>query len=249
MDTILLLCFFLLGLIFGSFFHVVGSRVPQQQPFTNDRSACPNCQRTLSWYELIPVLSYMLQRGQCRHCKKPITFTYPAAELATGVLFTLSYAEVGFRPELITAILLMAMLVILFISDMSFMLIPNSILLFFLPLFIIMRIIQPLDPWWASITGAFVGLAIIALIILVSNGGMGAGDMKLFGVLGIVLGVEKTLLTFFLSCMIGAIIGAVLLLFKIIDHKQPVPFGPYIVLATIVTYFYGESLINWYVNL
>src|SRR5690625_5997125 len=114
------------------------------------------------------------------------------------------------------------------------MLIPNKILLFFLPFFIIMRMIEPLEPWWSAIVGGAVAFVLIALIISVSRGGMGAGDMKLFGLLGIILGLGKVLLTFFLASLFGAIFGIILLLCKIIERKQPIPFGAYIFVATII---------------
>lgn len=173
---------------------------------------------------------------------------YPIIELSTGILFSLSYVKYGFTMELITSLLLVSMLMIIVVSDIKYMLIPNKVLLFFLPLFVILRIITPLDPWWSSLTGAISGLGIIAIIILISRGGMGAGDMKLFAVLGIVLGFKNVLLTFFLSCIIGSVFGVVLILIKFIKRNQPVPFGPYIVLATLLTYFYGEKLIDWYIN-
>ncbi len=249
MDTSLIFLFFLLGLIFGSFFNVVGLRLPTKQPFANDRSICPQCKQTLSWYELIPVLSFLLQLGKCRHCQVKISPIYPIIEIATGFLFACSYVLFGLHLELIMALLLMSMLIIIFVSDITYMLIPDKLLLFFLPLFIVMRYVEPLDPWWSAIVGALIGFAVIAIVILVSRGGMGAGDMKLFGVLGIVLGMQKVLLAFFLACVIGAFIGMLLLLFKVIERKQPIPFGPYIVVAAIVTYFYGDSLLNWYLNL
>ncbi|SFB25009.1 leader peptidase (prepilin peptidase) / N-methyltransferase [Lentibacillus halodurans] len=246
MDNLLILLFFLLGLIFGSFFNVIGLRIPQKKSFTNDRSVCPQCQHPLSWPELIPVLSYMMQRGKCRHCNGSISLLYPVIELTTGVLFVFCYIQSGLDFELITALILMSLLVIILVSDIRYMLIPNSILLFFFPLLVLARFIRPLDTWWSSIAGAFAGVLIIAIVILVSRGGMGAGDMKLFGLLGIVLGFEKTLLALFLSCMIGAVIGLVLLLLKVIDRQQPVPFGPYIVIASIITYFHGDILLGWY---
>ncbi|GAA0429609.1 A24 family peptidase [Lentibacillus halophilus] len=249
MDILLLLCFFLLGLVFGSFFYVVGLRVPQKQPFANDRSICPHCRHTLTWYELIPILSYIMQRGRCRSCGQRIAITYPVVELASGGLFALSYAEIGFQAELLTALLLMAMVVILFISDIVYMLIPNTILLFFLPLFIIMRVIQPLDPWWSSIVGVLFGTGLLALIILISRGGMGAGDMKLFGVLGVVFGLEKIILTFFLATMIGAVIGLLMLLLQRTQRGQAIPFGPYIVVAAVLAYFFGDGLLNWYLGI
>lgn len=248
MDIFHTTLFFILGLIFGSFFNVVGLRLPQNKPFTNDRSFCPSCNHTLAWYELVPVLSFTMQLGKCRYCKTTISPIYPIGELATGILFALSYIEIGLELELITALLLVSMLMIIFVSDIIYMLIPNKVLLFYLPLFIVMRILQPLEPWHTSITGAIAGLGFTAIIILLSKGGMGAGDMKLFGVLGIVLGLKGILLVFFLSTIIGATVGSILLLFKLIDRKQPIPFGPYIVVAGIVAYFYGDSIINWYIQ-
>lgn len=249
MSIIFTLVFFILGLIFGSFFNVVGLRLPQHQSFSTGRSYCPHCHTPLKSYELIPVISFLLQRGKCRHCKKSISIMYPLIELLTGCLFSLSYALIGINTELIVAILLMSMLMILFVSDLTYMIIPNKVLLFFLPLFILLRIIEPLTPWSSSITGAIVGFLIIAFIILISNGGMGAGDMKLFGVLGVVLGLKHVILTFFLSSLIGAVISFGLILFKKIDRRQSVPFGPYIVAGAIISYFYGHDIINWYVNL
>ncbi|WP_369801969.1 A24 family peptidase [Oceanobacillus sp. Castelsardo] len=161
----------------------------------------------------------------------------------------MSFSIIGFKFELITALLLVSMLMIIFVSDIKYMLIPNKVLLFFLPFFILMRVLVPLEPWWSPIIGAIIGVVLLAIIIILSRGGMGAGDMKLFGVLGIVLGVQKVLLAFFLSCMIGAIIGVFLLLTKIVGRKQPVPFGPYIVFGSLIAYFYGDTLLNWYINL
>lgn len=249
MTIVLTIIFLFLGLTFGSFFNVVGLRLPLKQKFTNDRSFCPSCKHKLGWYELVPVLSYVVCFGKCRHCKLTISPIYPIVEITTGILFVLSYLKLGLSLELITALLLVSMLMIIFVSDIKYMLIPNKVLLFFLPLFIVMRLLQPIDSWLNSIIGAIAGLAITAIIILASRGGMGAGDMKLFGVLGIVLGLNHILLVFFLSTIIGAIAGSLLLLFKIISRKQPMPFGPYIVVASLLTYFYGDSIIKGYMKL
>ncbi|MFC4022542.1 prepilin peptidase [Oceanobacillus longus] len=249
MTTPLTILFFLLGLIFGSFYNVVGLRLPQHIPFANDRSMCPHCKNQLAWYENIPLFSFLIQGGKCRHCKQKISYIYPTIELLTGFLFALSYYTLGFQFELITVLLLVSMLMIILVADINYMLIPNKVLLFFLPFFIMMRFVVPLNPWGSAIVGAIIGFGLIFIIILISRGGMGAGDMKLFGVLGIVLGTEKILVAFFLACVIGSVIGMMLILFNVIERKQPVPFGPYIVLAALITYFYGDSLINWYFNL
>lgn len=248
MSMTLTTIFFVFGLIFGSFFNVIGLRVPKNEAFANERSRCPHCHHVLKWYELIPVLSFILQLRQCRHCHKKISFVYPVVELTTGFLYAYSFVTIGFNTELITSLLLTSMLMIILVTDITTMIIPNKILLFFFPLFIGMRFIEPLDPWWSAILGSVLGFLLVCIVIYVSRGGMGAGDMKLFAVLGVVLGFKGIILAFFLSCLIGAIVGMGLLLFKVINRKQPIPFGPYIVVAALITYFHGNAMISWYLN-
>lgn len=249
MEPLFVSIFFILGIILGSFFNVVGLRLPQNIPFHSDRSYCPQCQQQLSWYELFPIISYIVQRGKCRHCQTHISLIYPFVEVMTGFLFMFCYITFGFEIELMTALFLVSMLMILFVSDIAYMLIPNKILLFFLPFLMIMRIISPLTPWYDSILGALSGFLLIAVIIIVSNGGMGAGDMKLFGVLGIVLGWKNTLIAFFIAIFLGSLIGSYLMLVNKVKRKEPIPFGPYIVFGALVSYFYGEYMITLYMSL
>lgn len=223
--------------------------MPKNIPFSKDRSYCPNCNKQLYWYELIPVVSYIIQLGKCRGCKQNISVLYPLMEFFTGVLFAFSYIKIGLEVELILALLLISMLIIIFVTDITYMLIPNKVLLFFLPFIILMRVIVPLDPWYNAILGVVTGYVLIAIIILVSRGGMGAGDMKLFGVLGIIFGFAKVLLLFFLAALLGAVIGSAIMLVNRTNRKIPIPFGPYIVIAAIITYFYGDYFISWYLSL
>lgn len=249
MDAYWITTLFLFGIVFGSFFNVVGLRVPKHIPFSHDRSYCPTCKYQLQWWELIPIVSYLIQQGKCRHCSNNISIIYPVIELLTGCLFAFSYWEVGLSLELITALLFISMLMIIFVTDITYMLIPNKILIFFLPLLIIMRIISPTEPWYDAIIGAVVGFGILALIIIVSKGGMGAGDMKLFALLGIVLGWKATLLTLFMASLFGAIIGGILIFIRKNSRKQPIPFGPYIIVASIISYFYSDPIITSYLSL
>lgn len=249
MEVYWLVVFFLFGLIFGSFFNVVGLRVPEKISFVRGNSHCPECHHRLSWHELVPVLSFCWQKGKCRHCQIPIAVLYPIMELLTGILFAYNYVQIGFSIELIVALLLVSMLVMVSVADIAYMVIPNKILLFFLPLFGLCRIISPLDPWYDALIGAAVGYILIALIILMSNGGMGAGDMKLFFVLGLVLGWKNVLLTFFLAALLGAIIGMVLKRLQRVKAKQQIPFGPYIAVSGLIAYFHGDELIALYISL
>lgn len=243
------LYFFLVGLVFGSFYNVVALRIPEGKSIVAPRSACPKCGHQLTAWELIPVLSYFIQRGKCRRCKARISPVYPFFELLTGVLFAIAPLIIGWSGELVIALTFISMLVIITVSDLAYMIIPDKVLMFFAGLFLIERIFIPLIPWWDSLAGAAVGFILLLLIAVVSKGGMGGGDIKLFAVVGFVLGVKMLLLSFFLSTLFGALFGVIGLLLGSIKRKQTIPFGPFIALGTLVAYFFGDFLIAEYMSL
>ncbi|MCZ8533037.1 prepilin peptidase [Psychrobacillus psychrodurans] len=249
MTIIYMFLFFLYGLIFGSFFNVVGLRIPKKESIVHPPSHCTICDRRLTIKDLVPVFSYVFLKGKCRGCGTKIHWVYPVMELVTGLLFTFAYYQLGFTLELAVALLFISLLVIITVSDIAYMLIPDKILVFFLIPLIVLRVFVPLSPWWDSIIGAFVGFGVLFLIAVVSKGGMGGGDIKLFFVIGLVLGSIPTLLTLFLASIIGTVVGIISLRRTKQGRKTPIPFGPSIALAAIVSYFYGEMLVDWYVNL
>ena len=240
---------FIFGLVFGSFFNVVGLRVPIKESIVRPPSHCTNCQRQLTALDLIPVLSYVWLGGKCRSCGQKISWIYPLMELITGVLFAFAYWKLGFTVEFFIAILLISLLVIIVVSDFAYMLIPDKVLLFFLPLLFIGRVLSPLTPWWDSFLGAVVGFGILYCIAVLSKGGMGGGDIKLFFLLGLVLGTLNALLTLFIAAVIGMVVGIIVLKARQQGRKTPIPFGPSIAIAAIVVYFYGDTLMNWYLGL
>ena len=240
---------FLLGLLLGSFYNVVGLRVPKGESIVAPRSHCPSCKRTLTAFELIPVVSYVLQKGKCRACSARISFVYPFVELSTAILFTLAPLFVGWSAEIVVSWTLISLFVIIFVSDVHYMVIPNRILLFFAPLLLIERItLAPLTPWWDSLLGSFVGFMMLFLIALVSKGGMGGGDIKLFAVIGLALGVKLTVLAFFLSTFVGTMFGLIGMAIGHVKRGEPMPFGPAIVVGTLIAYFFGEAMIDMYVK-
>lgn len=249
MTIIYMFLFFLYGLIFGSFFNVVGLRIPKKESIVHPPSHCTICDRRLTIKDLVPVFSYVFLKGKCRGCGTKIHWVYPVMELVTGLLFAFAYYQLGFTLELAVALLFISLLVIITVSDIAYMLIPDKILVFFLIPLIVLRVFVPLSPWWDSIIGAFVGFGVLFLIAVVSKGGMGGGDIKLFFVIGLVLGWIPTLLTLFLASIIGTVIGIISLRRTKQGRRTPIPFGPSIALAAIISYFYGEMLVDWYVNL
>ena len=239
----------LFGLVFGSFFNVVGLRVPMRESIVSPPSHCTRCNRRLTALDLVPVFSYLFLRGKCRGCGAKILPIYLVTELATGFLFAFAVWQLGFSVELLVALIFISLLVIIVVTDIAYMLIPNKILLFFLPLLIIGRILSPLSPWWDSLLGAVFGFGLLFLSAVISKGGMGGGDIKLFFLIGLVLGTVDTFLTLFLASVIGMIVGVIVLKVRGQGRKTPVPFGPSIALAAIIVYFYGERIIEWYWNL
>ena len=237
-----------MGTILGSFFNVVGLSVPMKQSFTTRRSACPNCGKTLSAFELIPVLSYLIQGGKCRGCKARISPLYPIIELLTGILFVTAPLILGWQTELIVAWTLISLFIIITVSDLKYMLIPDKILIVFAGIFLLERIFIPLTPWWDSFLGAAIGFILLLLIAIISKGGMGGGDIKLFALIGFVVGTKVMLLSFFLATLYGALFGIIGLLFKIVKRGKPIPFGPFIAFGTLTAYYFHETIIQYYLQ-
>lgn len=249
MDIVWLALFFIYGCVFGSFFNVVGLRVPKKESVATPPSHCTTCGRKLVLFDLIPVLSYIILRGKCRGCGQKISAIYPFMELVTGVLFAYSFFHLGFNKELIIAILFVSLLVIITVSDISYMIIPNKVLLPFAISFLILRWLIPTSPWWDSFLGAAIGFSVLFIIAIMSKGGMGGGDIKLFFVIGLVLGTINTLLTLFLASIIGSIAGVYILKKTDKGRKTPVPFGPSIAISAITSYFFGTGFVEWYQQL
>ncbi len=171
---------------------------------------------------------------------------YPFFEFITGVLFAYTYVYFGFQWELLVSILFISLLIIISVSDVSYMIIPDKVLLPFAIVFLLLRIVIPLNPFYDSILGAAVGFGILYLIAVLSKGGMGGGDIKLFFVIGLVLGTIQTLLTLFLASLIGGIAGMIIVKRSGKGRKTPIPFGPSISIAAILSYFWGRQFVEWY---
>lgn len=249
MDVVYLIMFFIYGIVFGSFFNVVGLRVPKKESIVSPPSHCTTCDRKLGALDLVPVFSYLFLKGKCRGCGSKISAIYPFMEFVTGVLFALSFYKLGLGGELVIALLFVSLLVIITVSDIAYMLIPNKVLLPFAVVLFGARLFIPLEPWWDSLVGALVGFGVLYLIAVVSKGGMGGGDVKLFFVIGLMLGIVHTLLTLFLASVIGTIAGVILLKRAGKGRKTPIPFGPSIALAAVIAYFWGADFVVWYSNL
>jgi leader peptidase (prepilin peptidase) / N-methyltransferase len=239
---------FIIGLILGSFYNVVGLRIPNNQSISYPPSHCPSCQKKLSPLELIPVISYIFLKGKCKGCGVKVSPLYPIVELMTGSLFALSFYVFGLQGELFVSLTLVSLFMIIFVSDMTYMVIPDKVLLFFTLIFSSLRIWITMEPWWDPLLGAFIGFTLLFLLAVVSRGGMGGGDVKLFAVIGLVLGWKGVLLALFLSTLYGSIVGIIGLIIGKVERGKPIPFGPFIALGALTTYFFGNEIMTWYFN-
>lgn len=249
MQIATIIIFFVFGTVFGSFFNVVGLRVPEKSLFSEQRSYCDHCRKQLGWRELIPVLSFIAQKGRCRECEGKISPLYSVMELVTGFLFAFTYYYFGWGPQLLLGLLLLALIIPVTVSDLTYRKVPNQLLIFFSPIFLVYRVFYPLTPWWDSLLGAGVAFALLLLIFFLSKGGMGMGDVKYYSLFGFIFGLWQFLLLLLLSTIYGVIIGVIKMRVKGTGRKTKLAFAPFIGLAAVTVFYFGDVIIQWYMNL
>ena len=226
---------FTFGLLIGSFLNVIIVRVPKGEGIFLPRSHCPRCKRLIRWYDNIPVLSYLFLRGACRGCQSPISALYPLVELLGGLgAFLLIDFSAGPSALFRSVILFSVVCVFLchFIIDLKHQILPDGLNIYLGCIFLMNMII--FLNWKFSLLGFCIGFGFPYLITLLfywlkGEIGLGGGDIKLYGVLGLYLGPLGVLQNVFLSSLLGSVVTLSLILSKKIDKKTPVPFGPFII--------------------
>lgn len=311
----------LMGLAIGSFLNVVIYRLPRGEFFSKARSYCPKCGSAIKAYDNIPVLSYIILKGKCRNCKEPISFRYPAIELLCGVLWVVNFAVFGISYMTLIYDVLVSVLIVIAMVDFDTFEIPDSSQITILLLGLITFFPISGVSWQSKLIGCV--CISIPMLILAFFGGMGLGDVKLYFVLGLLLGWQKILLLFLLSVVMGGIFSVVYIIVRkkrenicgsengesvvqdnasadkeneqdiilaqnnveknesvsdnadsqiIVDDKaididnkeeennseededenadgRMIAFGPFICLATLITIYFGDKIIEGYMNL
>jgi len=248
---IILIFAVIFGLCVGSFLNVVIARIPEGRSIIYPGSACPRCGKSIAWYDNLPVLSYALLRGRCRHCRGPISWRYPAVELACGLLFGLAYGHFGQGTALASAMILLAGLVAITAIDLDHQIIPDVLSLPGIAVGILFSLAPGGIGWVPSILGVLLGGGVFLVIIVASTlvlgqAGMGVGDVKLGAMLGAFLGWKLALLSILLSTLLGGPLAAALLATGRKSRKDPIPFGPFLALGGLISLFWGEALLAWY---
>ena len=240
MDILYLIIFFILGLFMGSFYTVIGLRLPKHEDFIKGRSHCDHCDHELSFMDMIPIVSYILLKGKCRYCKKKISSLSTYMELFTGILFALSFYVFGFSYELFIALGIITMLIIISVSDISYYVIPDEILIFFTGYFLIIFTLERgVINTFFNIFSGLVLFCIMYTIMLIGNflfkkESLGGGDIKLMFVEGLVLSPLLGLLSIFIGSFLALPIS-LLMLYK--KRQKLVPFGPFLLIAMAFIYF------------
>ncbi len=240
MNMLYILLFFVVGLYMGSFYTVVGLRLPKKEDFVFSRSRCDECKHELSLFEMVPIISYLFLRGRCRYCGSKIDSLSTYIEFFTGLLFAVAYYSFGFSTELFLALGIISLLVIVIVSDLTYLIIPDGVLVFFGIYFIICRfLISGLSKTIYHIgVGLFLFL-VMYIIMIIGNmafkkESMGGGDVKMMFLFGIVLDPLLGTLTIFL----GSLFALPMSLFLYIKKKENViPFGPFLLVAFAFIYF------------
>lgn len=243
-----------LGLLIGSFLNVVIYRLPQGQSIVWPGSHCPACGQGLKAWELIPVLSFLIQKGQCRNCRSPISWRYPAVELLTGALFFfagLSSLSTYLHPaRLFLNLVFIAALIALAFIDLDTFRLPDPLTLPLLGLGIAGAFFVPGGPaLWESIVSALSAGGVFLVIALAYPQGMGLGDVKLVAAMGAFLGFPAIFQAVFAGSLAGSLVGIFLLARGQKRFRQQIPFGPYLAFGAIFTLLWGSYLLNWYWSL
>lgn len=238
----------LLGLVIGSFLNVVIYRAPRRQSIVRPGSHCPACNAPISWHDNVPVVSWILLRGNCRHCRESISVRYPLVESLTAVLFVLAALVVGLQARLLLAWAFIAVLIVLAFIDLDHLIIPDRIVLPAAGVGLAAAV--ALDPgrWWHYVVAGLGAGGFLLIVALLSGGGMGMGDVKLSLLLGFVLGVE-VIVAMFAAFLLGGIVGIALLALGKRSRKDRIPFGPFLGAGGIIGLFVGTPLMEWYWSL
>jgi leader peptidase (prepilin peptidase) / N-methyltransferase len=260
---------FVFGLLIGSFLNVCVYRWTHELSVVRPRSACPACGTMIAWYDNIPVLSFALLRGRCRHCRGGISWRYPVIELLTALSFAAAVYRLGLSPAAVRLAVLSAICIGLIATDLAERLLPDKFTVGGAAIGIVLAWIGPLTPLfpysgldsfrWLGVMEALIGAALPSLAMwglgelfyrLRKREGLGLGDVKMIAMTGAFLGLKGALLTLIIGSTAGAIIGVVYIwIARKSAATYQIPFGVFLGIAAITVAWFGEPLTHWYLGI
>ena len=237
------------GLCVGSFLNVCILRLPHDHSLVRPPSSCPNCGHAIAWRDNIPVLSWLLLKGRCRHCGAPISAQYPIVEALVGLLWVAAVLGYGLTMQALAAAILGTSLIGIAVTDARHFLIPNEYTLGGLVIGLALSVAGGVDGLVNALLGAAAGFALLYAVAQVGHWAfkeeaMGGGDIKMMAMVGAFVGWKGVLLTVFL----GALIGSVVFLPLTLKRKRLVPFGVFLAVCAAVAFVAGDVVIQWYLQ-
>lgn len=255
-NLILYIPVILSGLIVGSFLNAAIYRTKTGMSVLKGRSKCTHCNTVLTWRELIPVVSFALQKGRCVSCKKKISWQYPLVEMFTAIAYVLvasadpafQYATISFHTVIQWVIT--AVLIFIFVYDLRYYEILDGSTLIPAVIFFVISVGFGWQPVWNTLAGIAIGSAFFWVQLIVSRGKwVGGGDVRMGFLMGAILGWPGILVSLFISYVSGAFVGLCLIVLKNRSLKSRTPFGTYLSVGTFVAMVWGERLLGWYMEL
>jgi len=254
MRVVYLVCFFILGTVMGSFYNVLGIRIVKKESIVKPKSHCEKCGHVLSWYELIPIFSFLFLKGRCRNCKTKLSYLYIFSEFFCGLLFAISFYSFGFTPELIISLVLSSLLIIVTVCDVTYMIIPDRFIVISGIIILLTKLcFFGINSFLMSLLYGALAFIIMYLIMKLGDAifkkeTLGGADIKLMFIVGICLEPFLSLLVIIIASMIALPISLVLL---VKEREHAIPFGPFILIGTMIVFLTkldGVSIINFLIG-
>ena len=247
LELIFGIAFLLYGIVIGSFLNVLILRIPIKESFTTKRSHCMSCGHVLSWFELVPLFSFIFLGGRCRHCKEKISIQYPIVEGLNGGLYVILFLANGISIETVLYCLCSSALLALSVIDWRTQEIPPGFNIFICILGLI-RLVTDMGDWSQYVIGLFAVSGFLLLIRIITKGrGIGDGDIKLMAATGLLLGWQLNIVAFLIGCILGSIIHLTRMVIKKVDRV--LAFGPYLSAGVFIAMIWGEQLVSWYLSM
>lgn len=248
MNIIYIIYMFVIGTIMGSFFNVIGHRLSKNESAIKPRSHCESCGHTLAWYELIPIVSFLIQGGKCRKCRSKLSWWYPLIEIITGLFFVGCYLYYGFTYDLLLALIISSVLIITCISDFNYLVILDEVLVVSSLAALVVIFLK--DGFNGLIISLLSGLLMFFFMLMVKIVGdkafkresLGGGDIKLSLFIGLVLGYKLSFINLVLASFL-ALPVAFYYLVKLKDRE--VPFGPFLIISTFIIYIFSTQILEF----
>lgn len=245
---------FVFGSLVGSFLNVCIHRIPSGGSVAFPASHCPRCEAPIKPYDNIPIVSYLILRGRCRHCAAGIALRYPLVEMLGGIAAVGALCAFGLTAQALLIFAFLAALIVITFIDLDHQIIPDAISLPGIFVGFAAALLFGHPSWLASLAGIALGGGLLWGVAagyewLTGREGMGGGDIKLLAMIGAFLGWRAIPVTLLLASLLGTVIGLTLMALRGRDTKMAIPFGPFLAAAAVCALFWGEALIEWYLNL